>query len=111
MDSTQEALKEISKFKAKNGFTSFLATTVTSSIKDTAKVLKNVHEYSKQFPKKGSEMFGVHLEEPFINIKQKGAQREDLIMPPSIEIVKYFIRESGRLIKIVTYAPELDTGF
>ena len=111
MDSTQEALKEISKFKAKNGCTGFLATTVTSSIKDTAKVLKNVNEYSKQFPKKGAEMLGVHLEGPFINIKQKGAQREDLIMPPSIEIVKYFIRESGRLIKIITYAPELDTGF
>ena len=111
MDSTQEALKEISKFKAKNGCTGFLATTVTSSMKDTVKALKNVNEYNKQSPKEGAEIVGIHLEGPFINAKQKGAQREDLIMPPSIEIVKKFISEAGGLIKIVTYAPELDIDF
>jgi len=111
MDATHEALKEISKFKAKNGCTGFLATTVTSSMKDTTKALKNVNEYNKQSPKEGAEILGIHLEGPFINAKQKGAQREDLIIPLSIEIIKKFIKESGGLIKIVTYAPELDTNF
>jgi N-acetylglucosamine-6-phosphate deacetylase len=111
MDSTYEALKEISKFKAKNGCTGFLVTTVTSSIKDTFKALNNICEYSKQSPKEGAEILGVHLEGPFINTMQKGAQREDLIIPPSVEVMKKFIKESGGLIKIVTYAPELDTGF
>lgn len=111
MDSTQEALKEISKFKAKNGCTGFLATTVTSSMKETVKALNNIREYSKQSTEEGAEILGVHLEGPFINAKQKGAQREDLIMPPSIEIVKKFINEAGGLIKIVTYAPELDIDF
>jgi len=111
MDSTYKALKEISKFKAKNGCTSFLATTVTSSIKETVKALNNVNEYNKQSPEEGAEILGVHLEGPFINAKQKGAQREDLIIPPSIEIIKKFIKKSSGLIKIVTYAPELDTDF
>lgn len=111
MDSTQDALEEISKFKAKNGCTGFLATTVTSSMKDTTKALKNVNGYKKKFPKEGAEILGIHLEGPFINAKQKGAQREDLIMPPSIERVKKFISEAGGIIKIVTYAPELDTDF
>jgi len=111
MDATHEALKEISKFKAKNGCTGFLATTVTSSMKDTTKALKNVNEYNKQSPKEGAEILGIHLEGPFINAKQKGAQREDLIIPLSIEIIKKFIKESGGLIKIVTYATELDTNF
>jgi len=53
MDSTYKALKEISKFKAKNGCTGFLATTVTSSIKDTVKALNNIREYSKQSPEGG----------------------------------------------------------
>lgn len=111
MDSTQDALEEISKFKAKNGCTGFLATTVTSSMKDTTKALKNVNGYKKKFPKEGAEILGIHLEGPFINAKQKGAQREDLIIPPSIERVKKFISEAGGLIKIITYAPELDTDF
>lgn len=111
MDSTQDALEEISKFKAKNGCTGFLATTVTSSMKDTTKALKNVNGYKKKFPKEGAEILGIHLEGPFINAKQKGAQREDLIIPPSIERVKKFISEAGGIIKIVTYAPELDTDF
>jgi len=111
MDSTYKALKEISKFKAKNGCTSFLATTIASSIKDTVKVLKNISEYSKQSPKEGDEILGVHLEGPFINVMQKGAQGEDLIMPLSIELMEKFIEESDGLIKIVTYAPELDTDF
>jgi N-acetylglucosamine-6-phosphate deacetylase len=111
MDSTYEALKEISKFKAKNGCTGFLATTVTSSMKDTTKALKNVNEYKKQSPKEGAEILGIHLEGPFINAKQKGAQREDLIIPLSIEVMEKFIEKSNGLIKIVTYAPELDTDF
>jgi len=111
MDSTCEALKEISKFKAKNGCTGFLATTVTSSIKDTVKALKNVNEYNKQSPEEGAEILGVHLEGPFINAMQKGAQREDLIIPLSVEVIEKFIKESGGLIKIVTYAPELDIDF
>ena len=111
MDSTYKALKEISKFKAKNGCTGFLATTVTSSIKDTVKALNNIREYSKQSPEGGSKILGVHLEGPFINAKQKGAQREDLIIPLSVEVMEKFIKESGGLIKIVTYAPELDIDF
>ncbi|MBU4472736.1 MAG: N-acetylglucosamine-6-phosphate deacetylase [Actinomycetia bacterium] len=111
MDSTYEALMEISKFKAKNGCTGFLATTVTSSIKDTVKALNNIREYSKQSPEGGAEILGVHLEGPFINAMQKGAQREDLILPLSVEVMEKFIKESGGLIKIVTYAPELDTDF
>ena len=111
MDSTCKALKEISKFKAKNGCTGFLATTVTSSIKDTVKALNNISEYSKQSPEEGAEILGVHLEDPFINIMQKGAQREDLIIPLSVEVMEKFIKESGGLIKIITYAPELDTDF
>jgi len=111
MDSTYKALKEISKFKAKNGCTGFLATTVTSSIKDTVKALNNIREYIKQSPEGGAKILGVHLEGPFINAKQKGAQREDLIIPLSVEVMEKFIKESGGLIKIVTYAPELDIDF
>ena len=93
MDSTYEALKGISKFKAKNGCTGFLTTTTTSSVIETAKALNNVKGYKEQSPEEGAEILGVHLEGPFINAKQKGAQREDLIMPLSTEIMKKFITE------------------
>lgn len=111
MDSTYEALKEISKFKAKNGCTGFLATTVTSSVENIIEALQNISEYNKQSFEEGAEILGVHLEGPFINATQKGAQREDLIIPLSIEVMEKFIEKSDGLIKIVTYAPELDIDF
>ncbi len=44
MDATYEALNEISKFKAKEGVTSFCPSTVTTSIEKTKEAIKNVDE-------------------------------------------------------------------
>ncbi|MBO8162007.1 MAG: N-acetylglucosamine-6-phosphate deacetylase, partial [Thermosipho sp. (in: Bacteria)] len=111
MDSTEATLKEISIFKGKNGCTGFLPTTVTSSINDKLRAIEKIKKYKKQHPNEGAEILGIHLEGPFINPKQKGAQREDLIIPISLGVMENFINESGGLIKIVTYAPELDKNF
>lgn len=111
MDSTETALKEISIFKGKNGCTGFLPTTVTSSIKDKLRAVEVIKKYKKRHTNEGAEILGIHLEGPFINPRQKGAQREDLIIPISLDTMENFINESGGLIKIVTYAPELDENF
>jgi N-acetylglucosamine-6-phosphate deacetylase len=52
----------------------------------------------------GATALGVHLEGPFINPEKKGAQNGDYIVKPSVE----FIKDHLDLIKIITYAPEMD---
>ena len=56
-------------------------------------------------------MIGIHLEGPFINKQQKGAQPESAIILPNANLFKEWQELSGDAIKIITYAPELDSDF
>ena len=47
MDGTLEAIKGIAEFHAKNGVTSFLATTMTSSFEKTLGVIKSIVDFEK----------------------------------------------------------------
>lgn len=78
MDSTPEAVKEISKFKIKEGVTSFCATTVTTSIEKTKEAIKNVDETVKDGVE-GAKIIGTFLEGPYINKQYKGAHPENFI--------------------------------
>ena len=55
-----------------------------------------------------AEMIGIHLEGPFINPTQKGAQPERHIHSPDITLFDEWQEAAKGLIRIVTFAPELD---
>lgn len=105
MDKNIEGLKEMSAHLAKNGTTSFLATTVTFDLEETNKSLKCV-EIAKE-NNNGADILGVHLEGPFLNIEKKGAQNGKYIINPSIEAYEKIADGLEYLIKRVTIAPEL----
>lgn len=112
MDGTYEAFKEIGIALAKEGITSFLATTMTNPIQNINNTLKNLAEFREKYNEPGiPEMIGIHLEGPFINKEQKGAQPEDSIISPNADLFKQWQRLSGNSIKIITYSPELDSDF
>lgn len=112
MDGTHEAFEGIGLALAKEGITSFLATTMTNPIQNINNTLKNLAEYMEKNNEPGiPEMIGIHLEGPFINKEQKGAQPENDIIPPNADLFKQWQRLAGNSIKIITYSPELDTGF
>lgn len=112
MDGSHEAFEGIALALAKEGTTSFLATTITNPIEHTADTLKNLEHYYTQGNGPGAaEMLGIHLEGPFINKKQKGAQPENAIIPPNVELFKEWQALSGNTIKVITLAPELDNHF
>lgn len=104
MDGNVDGLKSISKTIVSNGVTSFLPTTMTMPKKAIDDAIKSIRSFKEMSYSKGATPIGVHLEGPFINPDKKGAQNEEYIVKPSID----FIKENLDLIKIITYAPEMD---
>ncbi len=106
MDATEEALDGIAKVLPQEGVTSFLATTITQAPENIEKALSNVAKYkSKSYH---AELIGTHLEGPFVNKKKAGAQPEQYIIKPNIELFKKWQNLANQMIKTITLAPELD---
>ncbi|MGF7397341.1 N-acetylglucosamine-6-phosphate deacetylase [Thermoanaerobacterium thermosaccharolyticum] len=106
MDGTFDAINAISKSIAKRGTTSFLPTTMTEDKNKIKNAIKNVYENKNRV--EGAEILGIHMEGPFINPKQKGAQDEKFILKPTID---NFVELGGDyidIVKLVTIAPEID---
>lgn len=104
MDCSLEALDNISSSILKNGTTSFLATTMTSSKYKITKALENIRKYSKYVT--GASVIGVHLEGPFINPTRKGAQNAEHIQKVDIDLIDNY----SDIIKMITLAPEIEGG-
>lgn len=106
MDATEEALDTMAGVLPEEGTTSFLATTITQSPENIEKALKNVANYKGKHGH--AEVLGIHLEGPFIEKNKKGAQPEQYILKPNLEIFNKWQALSGNKIKTITMAPEHD---
>ncbi|WHX99748.1 N-acetylglucosamine-6-phosphate deacetylase [Neobacillus sp. DY30] len=108
MDGTVGSVEAVSKACAKTGCTSFLATTVSSSLDDLLKMITNVKELAGSEP--GAQIIGIHIEGPYLNVKRKGMQNERFLRHPDLEEMKTIMQKSGPLLRMVTLAPELPGG-
>ena len=106
MDGTLEDLQTIATTVAGEGTTSFLVTTMTQSNENILKAMTAVKTYRELQPKVGARVAGIHLEGPFIAKSHKGAQPEEYVQEPNIDVFKGYNEASGNCIKIVTLAPE-----
>ncbi|HHW79655.1 MAG TPA: N-acetylglucosamine-6-phosphate deacetylase [Acholeplasmataceae bacterium] len=104
MDGTKEALNGYSMAVLQEGITSFLGTTMTQSISNVEKAVHNLVGTAS-----GANLLGVHLEGPFIGKVFNGAQPEEYIIKPDIELFKEINKFNN--IKIVSMAPEEDDNF
>lgn len=111
MDGTFDAINNISNSMVKNGVTAFLPTTMTCSLEQIERSLISLRKFVEEDTLTGAEVIGVHLEGPFISSKFKGAQLEECILPPNIDVFNKLNDISNGLIKIVTLAPEVDGAF
>lgn len=107
MDGEEESLNTISKVISRFGTTSFLPTTMTCSIEDIKKAVKNI-DFCMKKGTKGAQILGVHLEGPFINPAMIGAQNPNFIEKPSIATFKTIAGEHINIIKSITLAPEVE---
>ena len=108
MDGTTESVKAVSKACARTGCTSFLATSVSSSIEDLLNMVTNVKEVAGREP--GAKIIGIHSEGPYLNVKRKGMQNERYLRHPDLKEMKKIMEHTGSLLKMVTLAPELPGG-
>lgn len=106
MDATEEALDRIAGFLSRHGTTSFLATTITQREENIEAALHNIAVYKNK--NRQAEVLGIHLEGPFLEKTKAGAQPEEHILKPDLELFKHWQMLSGNNIKTITMAPELD---
>ncbi|WP_100404339.1 N-acetylglucosamine-6-phosphate deacetylase [Bacillus solitudinis] len=108
MDNNLKSLSTIAQTLPKEGTTSFLATTITQSTENIEAALTNISTYQSSNPE--AEILGIHLEGPFISSLRAGAQPIPYIKKPDIELFDRWQMLSGNMIKLVTLAPESETG-
>jgi N-acetylglucosamine-6-phosphate deacetylase len=106
MDASHESIQSILDQLLKEGVTSCLATTMTDSVDNILKALRALGTFQSN---KGSKLLGIHLEGPFLNMKFKGAQDPQYMIPGSLELFDLFQEASNHRIKMVTLAPEVQT--
>ncbi|WP_127593085.1 N-acetylglucosamine-6-phosphate deacetylase [Paenibacillus lautus] len=108
MDGTEDSIQEVSRACAATGCTSFLATSVSSTMEDLLNMIRSVKSVIGR--EQGARIAGIHLEGPYLNPKRKGMQNEKYLRHPNLEEIKLIFQEAGSLIKMVTIAPELPGG-
>ncbi len=110
MDGTHSALANIAKSLPKEGVTSFLATTMTHRSDKIETTLKNTASYMKKQSRCEAEILGIHLEGPFISPHKAGAQPNNYILKPNVQLFKKWQSLAEGAIKVVTMAPEVENG-
>jgi len=107
MDEDPEALHVISENLLKAGVTSFLPTTMTMEFSKIDQAMGRIRQ--GMIHSRGAHILGCHMEGPFINTANKGAQDGQYILVPEFSKIKPYLD----VIKIITMAPELteDDGF
>lgn len=112
MDGTEVALQTISQALVREGVTGFLATTMTAEQHKIAATLATINEYIIQQHQEqiGAELLGIHLEGPFISKAKAGAQNITNIINPNMKLCKQWLNLTNNNIKVITLAPEINSG-
>lgn len=111
-DSADEnGLRNWAKGIVQEGVTGFLATTLTQSHEILEKAVKNVAKVHDADDYEGAKILGIHFEGPYLDMKHKGAQPPEAIVPPNVEEFKQYQTAANGLIKIITMACEHDQDF
>ena len=105
MDADMESFNIIGGHLARTGVTAFLATTLSAPVKSILMVIETVQR-SPEYPLV-SKPLGVHIEGPFLNVKQRGAQNAEFIKEITDEDVRVLIEATHGIKTIVTLAPEV----
>ncbi len=104
-DMSQEAVEKISQFFFEHGTTGLLAALYSKPPDDMISDVKRITQFIARA--KGSNVWGIHLEGPFINRDLHGAMKADYLWDPDPEGWKKLFEASKKSVKLMTIAPEL----
>jgi N-acetylglucosamine-6-phosphate deacetylase len=105
MDASAEGLREIARYYARYGVTAFLPTTWTASREATLAALQAIGE-AKGTVSQGATIIGAHMEGPYLNAGNCGAQDPAFIRPVEREEALEFL-DTG-VVRLITIAPEFE---
>lgn len=106
LDSSEEAMRIISKTCARFGTTSFLATTVFRPEGENTHLEICADCVGKDLG--GAHLLGTHIEGPFISFKKRGMIHDECICAPDIQTFKRVVSTTKKSLMMMTIAPELD---
>ncbi len=103
-DGEEEGMRRMAEGVAKNGVTSFLATTMTATYEDIEKAFEVTRAYMNAPSPAGAQVIGVNAEGPFLSYAKRGAHRADLLKDPDPD----FLLKHKDIVKVTTIAPEIN---
>jgi N-acetylglucosamine-6-phosphate deacetylase len=109
MAATTSDLEAMSSGLAKGGVTSFMPTTLSGPLPEIGKALQCIETVIKKGPS-GAKILGAHLEGPYFNLKQSGAQNPRYIINPKPEDYLPLLNRYP-CIKRFSAAPEMPGGY
>ncbi|MBE5751948.1 MAG: N-acetylglucosamine-6-phosphate deacetylase [Clostridiales bacterium] len=107
MDASADEMDVIARFHLSHGTTTMLATTLAASDEETERALDTFADYQKRYEK--GTLIGVHMEGPWLNPVQCGAQNTAYMKNPSADELNR-LKARYPFILRVGAAPELTGG-
>ncbi len=104
-DDVDDSITKVSNYFLKHGSTTVLASLFAKPEELLLADLERVANYIENNP--NSNIYGIHMEGPYLNKALKGAMNESYLWKPSVESWKKMWKASKGYIKIMTIAPEL----
>ncbi len=102
-DGTEEAVRAMAEYQARNGITTIAPATMTLGDEDLINIFRNAAAYPSE---SGATLVGIKMEGPYLSLAKKGAQNPAYLKRPSAEHFHKMQALSGGLIKILAIAPE-----
>ncbi|MBQ9796586.1 MAG: N-acetylglucosamine-6-phosphate deacetylase [Clostridia bacterium] len=106
MDSTEDAFEKALQFHLDNGTTTVVPTSCTSPVESIVGFLNFTRGYLRSAVANVRMVAGVHLEGPYLSVRNRGAQKEEELAVPDRDDYSY-MTDYADLIKTVTISPEL----
>lgn len=111
MDGTLEAFETIVAFYGTRGVTSIQGTTTAAPLEQAERVLETARDWRRADRRvgarpPGARLVGIHLEGPFLNREQCGAQPPSHIYSPPAGIAAWVL-DYADVVTQITLAPEL----
>ncbi len=105
LDADLKSLKIISSFQARCGVTGFVGATMATSVDSLVRAVEEVK--AAQALSLDSEILGVYIEGPYINVNKKGAHNSQFVGNLDEEETKRILDALNGLTAIIPFAPEI----